>query len=93
MEQIVVLVLTIFLGIMNILSFTLMGTDKHKAVRKEWRIPERTLIMAAFLGGGIGAFLGMYVFRHKTKHLKFILLLPIAAILNVFEILIIYQII
>jgi Predicted membrane protein len=70
-----------YLLLMNLIGFVLMGIDKKKAVRKAWRIPEKTLLLAAFLGGGIGSFLGMYLFRHKTKHLKFVLLLPVSAVI------------
>jgi uncharacterized membrane protein YsdA (DUF1294 family) len=68
-----------------------MGMDKQKAMKKEWRIPERNLIGAALLGGGIGSFLGMYVFRHKTKHLKFKILLPLAAGLDIILIFLLYH--
>lgn len=53
-----------------------MLVDKHKARKKRWRIPERTLIGSALLGGSVGALLGMYTFRHKTRHLKFTLGVP-----------------
>jgi uncharacterized membrane protein YsdA (DUF1294 family) len=53
-----------------------MLVDKRKARKNRWRIPERTLILSAALGGSIGALLGMYTFRHKTKHLKFTLGIP-----------------
>ena len=66
---------------MSILGFALMGKDKKKAKKNAWRIPERTLILIAFAGGGIGSFLGMRIFRHKTKHAKFAILLPITAII------------
>ena len=56
---------------MNLLGFALFGLDKRKARRGEWRIPERRLFLAAVLGGSLGAWIGMYVFRHKTKHWKF----------------------
>lgn len=56
---------------MNLLGFALFGLDKCKARRGEWRIPERRLFLAAVLGGSLGAWIGMYVFRHKTKHWKF----------------------
>ncbi|MGF7143366.1 uncharacterized membrane protein YsdA (DUF1294 family) [Anaerotaenia torta] len=65
-------------------GFALMGIDKRRAVKRAWRIPERVLIGTAFLGGGLGAFLGMYVFRHKTSRTKFLVLLPVAAVLSVF---------
>lgn len=60
-----------------------MGIDKRKAVKSKWRIPERTLFLIAFIFGGIGIFLGMHIFRHKTKHNSFRILVPIALILNI----------
>ncbi|NLP35433.1 MAG: DUF1294 domain-containing protein [Clostridiales bacterium] len=68
---------------MNLLGFASMGIDKYKAVHRQWRIPESTLILLAFLGGGIGSFIGMRVFHHKLKKLKFVILLPIAAVLYI----------
>jgi uncharacterized membrane protein YsdA (DUF1294 family) len=68
-----------YLIVMNILGFAMMGIDKRRAVKKAWRIQERTLLFIACIGGGIGAFLGMYLFRHKTKKVKFIVSLPLAA--------------
>jgi uncharacterized membrane protein YsdA (DUF1294 family) len=93
MEQTVKTIITGYLIMMSLIGFALMGMDKRKAVQREWRIPERTLILVAFLGGGIGSFLGMYLFRHKTKHLKFVILLPLAAVLYLFVLLKLYQII
>jgi uncharacterized membrane protein YsdA (DUF1294 family) len=83
----------IAVGYLVILSFAgliSMGMDKRRAIRNKWRIPERTLLLIAFIGGGIGSFLGMRIFRHKTKHRKFVILLPIAAVL--YAILLIYLI-
>ena len=54
--------------IMNILAFCLMGIDKHRARTRQWRIPERVLFGAALLGGSAGAWAGMYLFHHKTRH-------------------------
>ena len=65
-----------YLLLINAAAFVLMLADKQKARKKRWRIPERTLIGSAALGGSIGALLGMYTFRHKTKHLKFTLGIP-----------------
>lgn len=70
-----------FITLMSLIGFISMGLDKHKAKKKAWRIPERTLLLLAFLGGGIGSFLGMHIFRHKTRHGKFLSLLPISAVL------------
>lgn len=55
----------------NLLTFVTYGIDKYKARHNKWRIPEATLLLAAALGGSIGALLAMRVFRHKTLHRKF----------------------
>ena len=65
-----------YLLLINAAAFVLMLVDKHRARKNRWRIPERTLILSALFGGSIGALLGMYTFRHKTKHLKFTLGIP-----------------
>ena len=70
------LVLLIYLLIMNVIGFVLMGIDKKKAEKNKWRIPEKTLFAAAMLGGSIGSILGMKVFRHKTKHNQFVYGMP-----------------
>ena len=67
MEE-VILVLLIYLVIMNVAGFAIMGIDKRRAVRHEWRISEAALFMTAVFGGGIGCVFGMYAFRHKTRH-------------------------
>jgi uncharacterized membrane protein YsdA (DUF1294 family) len=69
-------ILFLYLAIINAAAFVLMLADKRKAIKNRWRIPERTLILSALFGGSIGALLGMYTFRHKTKHLKFTLGIP-----------------
>ena len=66
----------LYLLLINAAAFVLMLVDKIKAKKNRWRIPERTLIGSAVLGGSIGALVGMYTFRHKTKHLKFTLGIP-----------------
>ena len=70
-------VLTAYLVLINAAALLFMLTDKQKARRGGWRIPERMLLAVAGLGGSIGAILGMYLFRHKTRHLKFSLGLPL----------------
>jgi uncharacterized membrane protein YsdA (DUF1294 family) len=90
MEQIAVTLAAVYLLLMNLAGFLLMGADKRRAVKKAWRIPERTLLLTAFLGGGIGSMLGMYAFRHKTKRRKFALLLPVMALLDILLILKLY---
>lgn len=68
--------------IMNIFTFILYFADKRKAINHRWRIPEATLLATAFAGGSFGAFSAMRVFRHKTKHLKFTLTVPLMMILH-----------
>ena len=60
-----------YLVLINILGYSLMYIDKRKAIKKLWRISEHNLLLVAIFGGSIGSLLGMYSFRHKTKHLKF----------------------
>lgn len=66
----------------NIAAFALMGIDKRRAIRHQWRIKEITLFLCAIIGGGIGADIGMYVFHHKTKHWYFVLGMPLLIIIN-----------
>lgn len=68
---------------MNSLSFILMYLDKYKARKGQWRISEKTLFIFALLGGSIGSILGMYTFRHKTKHFKFIFGMPAILVVQV----------
>ena len=75
--------IVIYLLIINILGFLMMGFDKWKAKRGRWRIPENTLFMFTILGGGIGTIIGIYVFRHKTKKLKFTVGMPLILILEI----------
>lgn len=65
-----------YLLIVNIVGFIIMYIDKKRAINKEWRIKESTLLLVATIGGSLGSLLGMYTFRHKTKHIKFTLGVP-----------------
>lgn len=67
----------IYLIVINIVTFLVYGIDKHKAKRGKWRIPENMLLTLAVVGGSIGALLGMLAFRHKTKHKKFAIGVPL----------------
>lgn len=69
-------VVLIWLAAINLLALALMGLDKSYARRGKWRIPEKVLFLSAALGGSPGAIAGMFLFRHKTKHLSFVLGLP-----------------
>lgn len=68
--------IAIYLLIINLIGFLAMGIDKFKAQKGYWRTPEGTLMIITMLGGGIGTIAGMYMFRHKTKKLKFTIGLP-----------------
>lgn len=74
-------IIAIYLGAINLIAFAAYGIDKRKAAHDKWRTPERKLIMLAVLGGGVGAWAGMSLFRHKTKHTKFRVLVPLFTIL------------
>ena len=91
MEQIIRYAVTGYLLILGVAGFVQMGIDKRRAIKKAWRIPEHTLIATALLGGGIGSLLGMYAFRHKTKHIKFVILFPAAAVIEILVILKLYH--
>ncbi len=72
-----------YLIVINILGFALMGIDKRKAQRSAYRIPEATLFTTAIMGGSLGSVIGMYLFRHKTKHWYFKLGMPIILLIQV----------
>ena len=63
--------LLLWLGCVNLLGFCLMGFDKRRARREGWRVRERSFFIVAALGGSLGTILGMYAFRHKTRHWYF----------------------
>ena len=74
--------LYLYLLIINAVGFVLMIADKRKARKGRWRIPEATLMGVAALGGSVGSLLGMYTVRHKTKHIKFTLGIPVILVLQ-----------
>lgn len=76
-------ILLLYLLLVNIVALMLYGIDKWKAKRGAWRIPEATLLIVAAIGGSIGALVGMWLFRHKTKHLKFTLGVPLILLLQI----------
>ena len=73
----------IYLIIINLIAFIAMYLDKRKARYGKWRIPEQTLFILALIGGSIGAIVGMYTFRHKTKKLRFSIGFPMILILQI----------
>lgn len=67
--------------VINLLTFLLYGLDKYKAIRQEWRIPERALLLMAFMGGAFGALSAMRIFRHKTRKGRFRLMISLFCLL------------
>ena len=72
----------VYLLVVNIAAFAVYGWDKMCAKRGMWRVPEKILLLLAFLGGSVGAMVGMAIFRHKTLHLKFRYGVPLILILQ-----------
>lgn len=73
----------LWLCFMSLICMLAMGADKLKAKRGARRIPEARLFLLACLGGGPGGWLGMYAFRHKTRHMKFVIGFPLIAAVQI----------
>ncbi|WP_099223485.1 DUF1294 domain-containing protein [Listeria costaricensis] len=72
---------TCYLLVVSLISFSLFGIDKRRAIKHRYRIPESVLLLSAFCGGAFGGWLGMQVFHHKTRKMKFKILMPMAMLL------------
>lgn len=79
--DVISLLICYFAGI-NLIGFAIMGIDKYKAKKRAFRIPEATLFIVALIGGSIGSIAGMYTFRHKTRHRRFVYGLPLILFLQ-----------
>ncbi|MCC5909632.1 MAG: DUF1294 domain-containing protein [Clostridiaceae bacterium] len=77
-----VLVYTFYLLLINVLTFIIMGIDKRKAMKNQWRVKEFTFMVLALLGGAIGIILAMVIFHHKNSKKKFYYGIPILYIMN-----------
>lgn len=77
----------IYLIIINIISFFLYYIDKRASIKHKYRIPEKILLLASMIGGCFGSLFSMMLFHHKTRHIKFMLLVPIFCLLWLFIIL------
>lgn len=71
-----------YILLINFIGLCLMYIDKSKAIRNQWRISESKLLLVSIVGGNIGSLLGMNLFRHKTKHPKFTIGIPIIIIIQ-----------
>ena len=76
-------ILILYLAAINLTGFAIMGIDKQKAIKKQWRIRESTLFLIALIGGSIGSIIGMRAFHHKTKHWYFVCGMPLILILQI----------
>ena len=74
--------IALYLALVNCAGFVMMFWDKRKAKLGAWRIPEKTLLGTAVIGGSLGVFAGMRLFRHKTQHLRFWLGVPVIILLQ-----------
>lgn len=81
----------IYLVIINLIAFLAMYIDKRRAKYGKWRIKEHTLFILAILGGSVGAIIGMYTFRHKTKKARFFIGFPVILIAEVLLAIMIYN--
>ena len=68
--------------LINLTGFTVCAVDKYKARRGKWRIPEKTLFGIALIGGAAGVYLSLLLFRHKTRHLRFMLGIPLILVIH-----------
>ncbi|AKN30463.1 hypothetical protein Ccar_06345 [Clostridium carboxidivorans P7] len=73
-----------YILVINLYGIFLMHSDKSKSQKGKWRIPEKTLFITALLLGSPGILIGMYLFRHKTKHKRFTIGIPLILIVQVF---------
>ncbi len=90
--KILLSVLILYLIIVNLVGFAIMGIDKKRAIRGAWRISEASLFFTAIIGGSLGCILGMQHFRHKTKHWYFKYGMPAIFILQVCLFVFLYRI-
>ena len=83
MTRTVTLVVLAYLAVMTVVGLIVMKADKTKAEKNKWRIKEATLFLISAIGGSLGTWAGMYLFRHKTKHWYFVVGMPLILILHI----------
>ena len=71
-----------YLSVINFTTWAAYGLDKGRAKSGKWRIPERTLLLLALIGGSLGALAGMIMFRHKTRRAKFFISVPVMFVVH-----------
>ena len=72
----------LYFMIINLVGFVMMCVDKQLAIHHKNRVPEKVLFLIAIIGGSLGSILGMYAFRHKTKHVSFVIGMPVILIIQ-----------
>lgn len=82
-ENILPVIFWIYIGVISIVGFILPAVDKIKAQQGKWRISEKTLFIVSLLGGSFAMYLSMRIFRHKTKHKRFMIGIPVIIILQI----------
>lgn len=87
----VIVLLGIYIVIINLIGFSVMGIDKRRAKKRAFRIPEAVLFTIAIIGGSIGSIIGMRFFHHKTRHWYFVYGMPAILILQIIFVIIIYN--
>ena len=75
-------ILVWYLAVINFITWIAYGLDKGRAKSGKWRIPERTLLLLALVGGSLGALAGMILFRHKTRKPKFFVSVPVMFVVH-----------
>ena len=83
MKRIVTLVVLAYLAVMTVVGLIIMKADKTKAEKNKWRIKEAKLFLISAIGGSLGTWAGMYLFRHKTKHWYFVVGMPLILIAHI----------
>lgn len=86
-------ILLAYLILVNIISVVITVYDKRCALKKRWRVKESTLLLLSALGGSVAMYLTMHAIRHKTRHIKFMLGIPIILILQLVAVYLIWRII
>ena len=81
--MVVISIIAGYLALMNLIGFAMMGIDKRRAVKKQWRIRESSLFLVALIGGSAGCLIGMRTFHHKTKHWYFVYGMPAILVLQI----------
>ncbi len=76
-------IITTYIIIINVITYIVYAYDKHQAREHKWRVRESTLLLLPLFMGSIGALTAMYTLRHKTKHIKFTLGVPLLLIVNI----------